>query len=502
MNNRIMFDGFNFKQFGYRINTDAATSSPGFLKIPGGAIFWIFPERDNTKTMVYGAYKGDDPVFRVIAPGSGWKPRPGEYSSPGQNDGNFRIGSNLGINNSSIQDLAGIEYIRPASISDNINDIVYHKGTIYVAQQYSLFAYTLGGKGNYIFNDLANDDKVNDTTPTTSYISRKQNNAHEGSVSRALSSHSDGNLYMLSNQGKIYRIFPGQAESIADLTTLGTPWSSGIIGGSLAKSTSDLTTWTGPANARRCFLTSFNNQLHAFLNFQSNFRKAKGVTISSVNIGRGVFWATSHDGVNWSDRSEMLPASGIIQPSGTLSEWLSIISPYRFSGRVGPEVTPYPSGYPTGGVPAEPSGFRQSDSLPFWSSGVLVDDVGVAFNNLQIPLSRGKQIGHIFPTFVIYPQGWTTIDGAPTPTGVGPSGFDYTGCRNYHISGFTDEEEQKLKIIFTENLQGRTLYYELDKASGWHRKNEILNSNQLNGLIPIDLYGPEVIIPSGTIFAL
>jgi hypothetical protein len=141
------------------------------------------------------------------------------------------------------------------------------------------------------------------------------------------------------------------------------------------------------------------------------------------------------------------------------------------------------------------------------NSGTMLDTPGTAFGSLKCPLNRGAISGFLFPTWVQKPGSFSTY-GVPNqfrPKGVGASGYDYTGCHNWHISGHVDEEDSKLKLLFTEDFHGKgtwgaSLLYELNKSSGWTRRNYLAKSNQLNGFIPIDLYDPEVLIPSGDLY--
>jgi hypothetical protein len=56
-------------------------------------------------------------------------------------------------------------------------------------------------------------------------------------------------------------------------------------------------------------------------------------------------------------------------------------------------------------------------------------------------------------------------------------------------------------VTFSDDYEdGGALYYEINKASGWSLKNNVTECKQLNGFVPIDLYDPEIIIPSGDIF--
>jgi hypothetical protein len=330
-----------------------------------------------------------------------------------------------------------------------------------------------------------------------------------GHQTRSFAIH-NGELYLLQGDGKVFEVHVAGLKQVGDIAQLTTTWASGIYGGYVTEA--NQTAWGG-ASAYRCYMASFNNQLHAFINFRSTYKVAKG-TDGSSTTGRGIFWATSFDGVNWTDQSPNLPGSGIQATSGSLANWLTDTIPYRISGFTGYNRNTHnkwqaiASGKTLGFARCQPSGLRQHKMIPWIvNSGTMLDTEGTAFGSLHCPLNRGAISGFLFPTFVQKPDHFRTY-GSPNqfrPEGIGASGYDYTGCHNFHISGFADEEESKLKLLFTEDFHGQgtwgaSLLYELNKSSGWTRKNYLAKSNQLNGLIPIDLYDPEILIPSGDLY--
>lgn len=454
----------------------------------GGSAFWVFPyER---ASLSYGTYKGEEPHFEQQGAESGWKFSSGKYGPANRTaDPNYNIQMDGGFTNPRWGGIkADITVL--GNLIDNICDMVEHKGIIYIAKQYGVYSLIPGGRGVVIHMDYQTDEDIDDITESSDYTSRKQQNIY-GTGSRSFAVHND-TLYMLQNNGKLFEITPGGIRQKADLTTIGTPWSSGIIGGAISLAITD-NTWPG-AVRKRCYLASFNNQLHAFLNFSSNYKLSEGTT------GQGVFWGTSFDAENWSDRSENLPASGIHPPSGlNNATWRSTINPYLFSGR---NLTVWPNGYDApSGIPCQPSGFRQTGLLPWWGSGILRDPANTSYDSLKVPLNKGALSGYLFPTFVQYPEGYGFQNGSFGPSGVGPSGYDYTGCHNYHISGNVDKDENVLHLMFTEDFDdGGTLLYDLTKSSGWIQKNWATETKQLNGYIPIDLYSPEIIMASGDLY--
>ena len=497
----------------------------------------------------FGLYKGNI-IQRQSDPTYFW-PAHGGYGAVGETDdeGWSRLpGSNIPGN--LVAEQEGVVWrigtaAYPSNMSFNICDAVLHGDTFYYCTQHSVAGFTLGAKGNFIHSDFSVDTRVAQGS-LTGYTERA-NTGQLGASPRSMAVYKD-KVWMLDNNGKFFEVRPGGVIQKADLSTLGTPWSSGIFGGQIDR-TSDSLDWAG-ATAFRPLLKSFNNQLHAFLNFRTSFNVATGKGNSaSKTIGHGIFWATSHDGVNWSDRSAMLPASGIITPSGNtvqLATWLSEINPWRFSAL---QNTNFPSGYgsinPWGQFPplshgpeGQPSGFKQLGNIPFLypdNLGLLNDTPGTAFGALAVPLTRGMLSGYLFPTRINYPSGYAFVNPSNPGTlnsdgiiiapnildqgsggvwmaiGQGQKGYDYTGCSNYHIAGCVDEDDpddKKLRLYFSRNFIDnvgdetstlvQTLFYDLTSNSGFIQKNEAWHVGQLNGYIPIELYDPEVIIPSGT----
>jgi hypothetical protein len=491
----VMFDGYEHKII-TPFMPDGNKELSAFYRLPNGDIFWTFGL--SLGSLIYGTYKGDDPIYVEDGSRSGWKPRGGQYGHLlSTTESNFKTGSSA-----SFPAFAGIvtSKIKPASVSDNVCDIIYHKGTIYIAYQYKVVGINIGGKGSFIFNDYI-DERVDHLTVLSNYTDRAVNASHTNS-SKSFAEH-EGILYMLQNDGKVYSVSPGGLKLISDLSALGTVYSSGVFGGTLPTVTG---AWGGTGKMR-CYMTKFNGQLHAFLNYSITDKVVKGT--DGVSAGRGVFWGTSWDGVNWTDQTPNMPGSGIHPTSGSLGVWATQTNPYIFSGRTGYNRDQYSiwqalaSGI---GNQARPSGLRQWDTLPWFDgSGTLMDAPGTTWDNLNVPLNHGAISGHLGPTYVAYPPSFQTVSGVFGPTGTAASGWDFTNCHNYHISGFNDQDNDVLHLIFTEDFHGEgefgsTLYYELNKSSGWNRKNWVRASNQLNGLIPIDLYNPEVIVPSGDLY--
>jgi len=541
MSGDLMFDGFNWKTILHSAET--VKHSWAFKRIVGGAAFWTaMASSAHEEPANYGGYTGKDPVRTgdlggTVAP-SGWRPLSGMLGKPP-----------FDVISSAHFDQAAGNIVHPggihadptniSSVSTAVNDILQDsRGNIYVAVQHGVVVLRYGGKGQWLWSEgLFDDDDTADYNRSVGYTQRLQQGLTGGSVPRSLTEH-DGQVYMLSNNGKVHMLRPDSIRQVADLKLLGTPWSSGIFGGTHTREPQPIDGTYAGSLVRRPLLVSFNNQLHAFLNFRSNFRLAKATTESALTTGRGVFWATSLDGLSWTDRSQNLPSSGIVSPSGGdvtagpvsthSSRWISYTSPYRFSGFTGPGSKPmptpsgdFPPGYgsaPIGGknlascvFAAQPSGLIQRH-LPFWTSGNMIDSIGTPFSSLRVPLELNTVSGYLFPTFVRYPKGFRFQDptnGGPLPSvsggvfrpsGVGPSGWDYTGCSNYHIAGYVDQDRNKLQLYFSRDfISGGTLFFELTPQSGWTRRNYLPHSKQLNSYVPTMLYDPEIIISSGCV---
>ena len=548
---RVMADGFWWTQ-PFLYNANGFRSQFGFYRMPGGGMFWSYKVNE-AETYQYGLWQAKFPLLKFVSELSSVSPNIAEQGSgwigdQGINEPNFIAaptfnghfgGSPGGVDNYVGCKIGGNQQM--TNLSTNVHDMVFHKGHMWITTQYNLFCVSPGGTMQMIEDERATENHaggINDkTTPANidNYTARREGDAFGGPSSRSLVSY-NGDLYMLNNKGKFFLVRPGGIREIADLTEMGTFAASGIFGGALGNNPISASAWAG-SSFYRCKVVSFGGQLHAFLNFTSTFNVAKAENADSPGTGRGIVWATSTDGVEWFDRSSLLPGSGINPPSGGLTSWLGRISPYRFSGSPGKV---FPSGslldgnntldYPDQAGMAGPSGFNQQGTLDFWASGVgaldtfdvnvgtsgvILDDAGTPYNLLRVPLNFDRRNRELYPTFVTYPADYGFINqasgrvaGVPlasgsggiyAPSGVGASGWDYTGCRNYHVSAFVDEIDNTLKVCFTEDFaDGGALIYELNTASGWRLINHVRDCRQLNGLVPIDLYDPEVVISSGT----
>lgn len=547
---QVVMDGF-YWMMPFYFNPTSFRHLFGFRRIPGG--FFYARKVPEAETYLYGLWEAKFPHIGFFSElysgefdaqaGSGFRGLDQNLTTPNHTfDPRYTAG--MGTVPGGVDQYFGVKMggnQNMTGLGTNVIDIEVHKGNVWVATQYSLMCVTPGGRMQVINDERCQDLFAGGITTRTEpseiedYQSRQQQNSFGGPLSRSLASH-QGELYMLTNAGKLFICRPGGLRELADLTELGTFSSSGVFGGSMNDMPTSIESWGG-SSAYRCKLVSFNGELHAFLNFRSNFNVAKHDNPDNPGFGRGVLWATSQDAVNWTDFSTSLPASGIVKPSGNQGDWELQIAPYRFSGTPG---RVFPSGelgdgnntldYPDPAGMAGPSGFHQEGVLDFWASGVgaidtfgnsvgtsgvILDDEGTSYDQLRVPLTRGRTIRYLYPTSVINPAGFGFINAASgrvagvplasgsggvyEPSGVGASGLDYTGCRNYHVSAFVDEVNNTLKVSFSEDYNdGGALVYELNSSSGWRLINHVRDSKQLNGLVPIDMYDPEIVIPSGT----
>lgn len=458
----------------------------GFAAIATPDSIYYCMQEDNTGAYIYGnvSYYASGVTEPTIFDGDPtcMQPRLGGFGNPGDfEDGRFVFPGDHGSSDSQ----AAVFY----SVTDTIDpgdetmapcDIIEHEGSFYFCSQNRVWATRIGHKGSFIYSDYWDNrqDQVGDSTHGLALLDpdRGTQALFGGPQARVFAKHR-GKLYMLQADGKVLEVLPGGLVLKKNLKTDGalemkSPWASGIEGGSLQATPLSAAGQFPIPRVARPFLVSFNNQLHAFLNYeilsstleqQTGYPVAKGGEDGGLTA-RGLCWFTSHDGVNWHDRTSMLGqvptmASGIITPSGNkvqVPTWEATTSPYRFSAF---QNTNYPSGYGARtGVPdanskfgfeasqqtgdrapelrgsyeatvLEPSGYRQAtgratetlsrfadlpgrdlERLPIWTSGNLIDAPGTAHNALQVKLGKGSVSGFMYPTLVDYPSGFDYVD--------------------------------------------------------------------------------------------
>lgn len=583
--------------------------TPGVVH--GDGIYWQLPG-GTQPTNKYGNWTGQLP-FEVASghkfPGMRMFGNPGDFE-----DSHWNFPAQQGAGGLSEGLQAWVSYIAgtadPRDQTFNICDMIEFEGSIWQCNQTMVWANRIGTKGSFIyadFWDVRQDEFGGSAVQGTANvdINRGTQNKFAGPKAKKFAKHhfdGENRLYMLQNDGKVFDVQPGGIRLLADLTKdiVNSPFGSGIQGGSLQVTPIIAAgQWPRPRTFRP-FLISFNNQLHAFLNYKTSssiFATRTGTPVGKDSDGfgnvEGVAWFTSFDGKNWQDRTDQfanVSQSGIITPSGNIvkkATWTAITAPYIYSAF---QNANFPSGYgPRLGYPdsdskfgteasqitgntapenrgtdadnnLKPSGFRQAtgepketasrhqddvaaapdghggdtDRLPIWTSGNLQDTPGTPFNLLQIKLDMGTVSGWLYPTIVDYPSGFDFIDpveffnktikptnllpevsgGVWGPFGQGARGWDFTGVRGKHITGYIDEADEQtnsheLKLCFSDNPpqtndlrdnQVASHFFTLNKASGWRQVNYVHWGGAFcGGYQAIDLHDPEVIIPSGSI---
>ena len=468
----------------------------GFGAIATTDGIYYINEESNAGTYIYGnvSYHASGVTEPTIFDGDPtcMQPRLGGFGNPGDfEDGRFVFPGDHGGTASQGAVYYGVtDTLDPGDETMSPCDIAEHEGSYYFCSQNRVWATRIGHKGSFIYSDYFDhrQDSVGSSTFGLGLLSDRGTQAlYDGPQARVFAKHK-GDLYMLQADGKVLQVLPGGLVLKKNLKTDGalemkSPYASGIAGGSLQVTPLSAAGQFPRPRVARPFMASFNGELHAFLNYeitsatlqqQTGFGVAKGGEDGGLTA-RGLCWFTSHDGVNWKDRTTRLGlvptmASGIITPSGNTVQvptWTAITSPYRFSAF---QNTNYPSGYgarqnvpdanskfgfersqQTGefapelrgsyeATVLEPSGYRQAtgrvteatsrfagvaderdlDRLPIWTSGNLIDPVGTPHNQLQIKLLKGAVSGYMYPTLVDYPSGFdyvdpTVLDGATKP---------------------------------------------------------------------------------------
>lgn len=574
--NHVIFDGYHNTFLLFGLST--VEIGCGGVAVQDGV---VWGHSTDLPLYEHGNWTGQQP-FQVSA--GHYFPGLRMFGNPGdQADEKFRIpDSNIQGIGAGIQ--AGIDYratetADPSDESHMICDMVEYQGTIYYCSQTAVWAQRIGMKGAFIYAAYFVNDQASvggDSSLGLAALTTRGSQAEFNDPQMRTFAKHQGSLYMLQNDGKVFTVDPHSITKIADLSTdiVNSPFGSGIKGGSLQETPLVGVGLFPSPRAFRPFMTSFNKQLHAFLTYeidQTTFGIQTGTSVASPSFGsvvQGVGWFTSHDGVNWSDRTKQFAStpcqSGIITPSGNtvlVSEWNAITSPFIHSAL---QNTNYPSGYGNGapltaGTELQPQGYRQAtgqptettsrhqndvdsgkafmggdtDRLPIWTSGNVVDPPGTTFDALQLKLDYGSISGFLYPTIVNYPSGYNYInpnqlDGSTVPTNLlpavsggvwgpfqqGKKGWDYTGVTGKHVTGYVNMNDPEtnnytLKLCFSDNppstdqlseKQVASHFFELTRASGWKQVNYVHWGGAFcGGYQSVDLYDPEVIIASGTI---
>lgn len=567
----LIFDGFHHTL--HIFGNDNKEAGCGGISVQDG-VLWARTSDVNGATYMYGNWTGELPFVAQASP-LHYFPAPRMFGNPGEQDEKFFFpdGRNS-LSTRTIQGGVDYRYAQTSNPQDQVQgicDIAEHEGSIYYCSQQAVWANRIGMKGSFIYagyfhnrqDEWGGDSVVGLSQVDTTRGSQAQFNDPQ---MRVFAKH-NGSLYMLQNDGKMFTVDPHGITQIANLATdiTNSPYGSGIKGGSLQEVPNAPTRPTTP-RAFRPFLISFNRQLHAFLTYEMTntvMQQRTGTAVAKSSFSssvQGIGWFTSYDGANWSDRTPNLAnasQSGIITPSGnnqSVVSWRNTTAPFIHSAL---QNTHYPSGYGASapsatGPELKPSGFRQAtgqpteassrhlggfasgwgdtDRLPIWNSGMFLDTPGTAFNNLGARMDKGTVSGFLYPTIVNYPSGYAYINGnqlngttVPTnllpavsggvwgPFRQGATGWDFTGVRGRHVTGYINDADDKtnnntLVLCFSDNPnnldnenQVASHFFELNKSSGWHQMNYVHWGGAFcGGYQRADIYDPEVIIPSGS----
>ena len=577
-----IFDGFHHQDF-YSIGAGSIGGACA-LRTPD-SVYYCIQIGTFAPDYIYGDSELREPFLKDPPPNDHYFPNLRNFGNPGDFDdnGHFKFPSDNGTNAfQGFIDYTVAGTSDPDGETQSPCDMIEHEGSYYFCTQQKVWCSRIGLKGTFIYADFfdVKQDQLGNAEFGLANLSTLigEESKFNGPQARVFAKHK-GELFMLQADGKLLLVKPGGLILRKDFKNaspeMKSTYASGIVGGAMQKTPLAATNnYPQPAVARP-FMISFNDQLHTFLNYEitsSILEQQTGLPIAKGTEGtinaRGLCWFTSHDTINWSDRTDKLAplSSGIITPSGNnelLASWESTIAPYRFSAF---QNVPYTSGYgprvsfgETNGfgevAPIDrgdddlsirkPSGYRQatgdlielsrfddkSDRLPIWNSGLFIDEPGTPVESLKVRFGQGIISGFMYPTVVDYPSGFAfivpaQIDGTTKPTnllpeasggvwgpfGQGARGWDYTGVGWRHTTGYIDEGDEqsnnhRLRLCFSDNPQATSVnvakqsashFWELDKASGWHQRNYVHWGGACIGYKPVELYDPEVIIPSGS----
>lgn len=327
-------------------------------------------------------------------------------------------------------------------------------------------------------------------------------------------------LLFLQPDGKLLKEEKGMIKQQADISSfIDGNRGSGLISGNLGNGKSPST--------YKCYGVRLGNTLHVFLNYYLGGSAIDG------DVRGGVIWATSDDLVNFTDKTDSIPQSGVVAPSGMdYLNYISTISPYRFSGYnnfngVTSGNQPAKTLGGDSATPCRPSGWMQKNEITsVWNSGTFIDnDYSKSPDKWDVPMSYDVQTQFLTPTNIILPIGFCGKDGVGAtpagknymePYGVAHSGLAWNGVCPYHIFGYKDQTEEKVHLFFTEgtlynnyegdegssdvtadNAPNQTLYYTLDSDNNWTFMNQFL-SKRIGWVEPTDVNEPSIILPSGS----
>jgi hypothetical protein len=391
------------------------------------------------------------------------------------------------------------------SAHDIVIHPIYHNGLIYVVKEHIIAATVPNVQTGFGAVPLLRENVYDRPQPTNSKYSTltfltTSDTTPYGAKYKCPIKWKDGRIIFLQNDGKILEEVDGQIVQVSDITQiLTTNYASGIFGGTLGVGVPNVPAGDPGVDSYKCFGAKMGNKLHVFLNYK----------ITSEGASRtGIFWATTQDLLTFTDRTNNLPNSGIIPPSGlTEAQYLALINPFQFSGYENFHVV-YPDGSPSGVTECRPSGWNQKLGLfNVWQgSGTFHEnDYSQTPDNWDIPMNFSTLTHYLAPTYTIEPSGFTQ---GLVPTGVAFEGYRWNGVNGFHVHGWTEEDESKIHLIFTpeswsdaqmrsSGIFNQNLYYTLDSNLQWTYRNQF-RSKRIAWIEPTDMHEPSILIPSGS----
>jgi hypothetical protein len=361
-------------------------------------------------------------------------------------------------------------------------------GTPGIPTSYGLTPIMREGTKDFMLDSAYIDDKYMTYSPVTSAYS-PFDEAYKCPIIW------DDRLLLLQNDGKLLEVSDGSVSLLTDIMEAlpDSEWASGIWGGDLGRGHDN--------GSYKCYGVKLDDTLHVFLNYR------KGIDVG------GVCWLTSTDLENFTDKTQYLPQSGIIPPSGmTRTNYLNTISPYRFSGYENFYALTV-DGQPSGATRCEPSGWAQISGIndEWYGSGTFVEcDYTQDPDQWDIPMQFSVRDHYLFPTSVNEPE---RFGPGLAPSGTGYDGYRWNGVTNYHVLGYKDQGAgfEKVHLFFTQdvvnnpeggstidanNAPRRCLYYVLDENEDWLYKNEF-SMKRMSWVEPTDMLEPSIIVQSG-----
>jgi hypothetical protein len=389
---------------------------------------------------------------------------------------------------------------------DLVTHPVYHNGLIYIVKEHIIAATIPNVQTGFGALPLMREGVSDIQNPASSKYSTltywsESDTTPYGAKYKYPIKWKDGRILFLQNDGKIFEEVNGQIVQVVDITqVMTTTYSSGIFGGKMNIGVPNTATGDPGVDSYKCFGAKMGNRLHVFLNYN----------ITSDGASRtGLFWATTEDLLSFTDRTNTLPNSGIVPPSGlTSTQYLGRISPFQFSGYENFHAV-WPDGRPSGTTDCRPSGWNQKVGLNTqWSgSGIFHEnDYSQTPDNWDVPMQYSTITHYLAPTYTVEPSGFTQ---GLVPTGVAFQGYRWQGVNGWHVHGWTEEDESKIHLIFTpeswtaanmrsSGVYNQNLYYVLHSSLQWEYKNQFM-SKRIAWVEPTEMHEPSILLPSGSV---